>query len=72
MKTTIRRDTFETNSSSEHSVSYSSREENIKQLLNDIRYDIDYNFGTIDDVYKILGKLEMVKSLVKEKMEEEF
>ena len=72
MHTTCRNNTFETNSSSEHSLSYSSKEENIKQLLDDIKYSIDYDFGTIEDAYVILGKLETIKMLIKEKMEEEF
>ena len=68
MKQTIRNKVFETNSSSEHSLSISN-EWAIRDLLDDIKYIIS-NADDKDDLYKALGKLEKVKKLLLEDIEE--
>lgn len=69
MKTTIRKDTFETNSSSEHSLSIDN---SIVNLLNEIIDSISYNADDYNEMYAVLGKLDMVKDLIKKHIEENF
>ena len=69
MKTTIRRDTFETNSSSEHSVSIDN---SIVNLLNEIIDSINYNADDYNEMYAVLGKLDIVKDLIKKHIQENF
>lgn len=68
MKQTIRNKVFETNSSSEHSLTISNEWE-IRDLLDDIKYIVS-NADDKDDLYKALGKLEKVKKLLLEDIEE--
>ena len=69
MKTTIRKDTFETNSSSEHSLSIDN---SIVNLLNEIIDSISYNADDYNEMYAVLGKLDIVKDLIKKHIEENF
>jgi hypothetical protein len=69
MKTTIRRDTFETNSSSEHSLSIDN---SIVNLLNEIIDSINYNADDYNEMYAVLGKLDIVKDLIKKHIKENF
>lgn len=69
MKTTIRKDTFETNSSSEHSLSIDN---SIVNLLNEIIDSISYNADDYNEMYAVLGKLDIVKDLIKKHIKENF
>lgn len=69
MKTTIRRDTFETNSSSEHSLSIDN---SVVNLLNEIIDSINYNADDYNEMYAVLGKLDIVKDLIKKHIKENF
>ena len=69
IKSTIRYNTFETNSSSEHSVSLSNRVD-ILSLLKDAIYLIESYDSTCICLYEVLGKLDMVKYLIKDEIKE--
>lgn len=68
MQQTIRRNVFETNSSSEHSLSISNEWE-IRDLLDDIKYIIS-SADDKDDLYTALGKLDKVRQLILNAIEE--
>lgn len=68
MKQTRRNKVFETNSSSEHSLSISNEWE-IRDLLDDIKYLVS-SAEDLDKLYAALGKIEKVKKLILEAIEE--
>ena len=69
IKSTIRYNTFETNSSSEHSVSLSDKDD-ILYLLKNIIYIIESYDSTCSCLYEALAKLDMVKYLIKNEIME--
>lgn len=70
IKSTIRYNTFETNSSSEHSVSLSNKDD-ILSLLKDAVYLIESYDSTCICLYEALGKLDMAKYyLIKDEIKE--
>lgn len=70
MKQTIRINVFETNSSSEHSVSISDSSLYV-ELLEDVCNTIQYSADMSYDLYAALGKLENVKQAIINHMKEE-
>ena len=66
MKTFIRYNTFETNSSSEHSLTL-DKEDEIRSLIDSIEdsiYELDY----IDEAYAVLGKIKSLEELFLEEI----
>lgn len=63
-----RNNVFETNSSSEHTLTISNNWE-IRELLDDIKYVITESDDK-DDLYDALGKLERIKALLLRAIEE--
>lgn len=68
MKKYIRKNTFETNSSSEHSLSISN-EWQISDLLDEIKSKI-LGADDKDDLYTALGKLDKVRQMILDAIEE--
>lgn len=58
----IRNQIFETNSSSEHSLTLSKKDE-IKSLIQDIEDIID-NFNYVSELYSTIGKIEHLKEIL--------
>lgn len=65
---TIRKNTFETNSSSEHTLTIPKSWE-IKELLDDIKFIVTESEEK-GDLYDALGKLERIKALLLRAVEE--
>lgn len=64
MKKIIRQNVFETNSSSEHSLSISwTNEHEIKSLIEQIENGISCAPDK-DDLYNVLGKIEKLKAII--------
>ena len=66
MKTFIRYNTFETNSSSEYSLTL-DKEDEIRSLIDSIEdsiYELDY----IDEAYAVLGKIKRLEALFLEEI----
>ena len=66
MKTFIRYNTFETNSSNEHSLTL-DKEDEIRSLIDSIEdsiYELDY----IDEAYAVLGKIKRLEALFLEEI----
>jgi hypothetical protein len=70
MKQTIRINSFETNSSSEHSVSINDSALYV-ELLEDVSNTIQHEADMSYDLYAALGKLENVKHAIINHMKEE-
>ena len=68
MKQTLRQKVFETNSSSEHSLSISN-EWQISDLLDEIKSTI-LGADDKDDLYTALGKLDKVRQMILDAIEE--
>ena len=66
MKTFIRYITFETNSSSEHSLTL-DKEDEIRSLI-DIIEDSIYELDYIDEAYAVLGKIKRLEALFLEEI----
>ena len=67
MKTLIRYNVFETNSSSEHSLTL-DKEDEIRSLIDSIEdsiYELDY----IDEAYAVLGKIKHLEELFLEEID---
>lgn len=64
MKTVIRQNVFETNSSSEHSLSISwTNDYEMKSLVEQIENGISCASDK-DDLYNVLGKIEKLKAII--------
>lgn len=62
MKQTIRINSFETNSSSYHSLTLTDHDK-IKNLLTDVENTIN-DLDTTEEIYQVIAKLDMVKELL--------
>ena len=70
MKRTIRNNIFETNSSSEHSLTMANSGKVI-MLLEDIKEIVEF-YSDEDSLYRAIGKLDMVKNYIKQHLEENY